>query len=460
MTLETVPLHTLLALLGDPPAAGRADWLTARIASLAGEGRLAPGARLPSERALAAELGFSRGTVVRGLDAAGERGVLRARQGSGRTVRGPSAPGPVESLTPRAPELAPGTVDLRATVLPPHPDLGAAAADAAARLAEDPAWGSAPADGVPELVEQICAHYARRGLPTSPWQIVVTNGAVSGLHLAVRSVTAMGARVGTENPGYPNSARVITAARRRVVPIDLAADHAGALVRAVSSGTLAAAVLTPDFHNPTGSLLDGEDRSRLLSAAARSGTRLIIDETLAGINWRGAPAPPPTVGEGATTLLVGSLSKSLWAGLRIGWVRTSEEIADTLSHLRLGVDLGMPPLEQHIAAQLMPTMAADGVPHCHEYIASSWELVAETLPTLLPHWRWTAPEGGLSAWITGTRLRAPELVTRARERGVALHAGALFSPLGSGWPHALRLPFSGRPAPLRHALEVLAEIEG
>ncbi|WP_172895759.1 PLP-dependent aminotransferase family protein [Brachybacterium vulturis] len=460
MTPETVPLRTLLALLGDPPAVGRSDWLSARIAALVGEGRLTPGARLPSERMLAAELGFSRGTVVRALDAAGERGVLRARQGSGRTVRGPSAPGPVESLTARSAPLAPGAVDLRATVLPPHPELGSAAAEAAARLAEDPAWGSAPADGIPELIEQICGHYARRGLPTEPRQIVVTNGAVSGLHLAVRSMTARGARVGTENPGYPNSARVITAAHRRAMPIDLAADHAGSIVQAVSSGALAAAVLTPDFHNPTGRLLGAEDRVRLLRAAARTGTPLIIDETLAGINWHRTPAPPPTAGEGATTLLVGSLSKSLWAGLRIGWVRTSEDIADALSHLRLGVDLGMPPLEQRIAARLMPTMTADGVPHCHEHITSSWELVAETLAELLSHWTWTAPEGGLSLWVTGTRLPAPELVFRAGERGVALHPGALFSPLGTGWPHALRLPFSGRAAPLRRALEVLAELEG
>ncbi|WP_345075884.1 aminotransferase class I/II-fold pyridoxal phosphate-dependent enzyme [Brachybacterium paraconglomeratum] len=308
--------------------------------------------------------------------------MLRTRQGSGRTVLAPSTPGPVESLTARPGALPPGTVDLRATVLPPHPDLARTAAEAAAHLAEDPAWGRAPADGIPKLVEQICAYYARRGLPTSPRQIVVTSGAVSGLHLAVRSVTAMGAQVGTENPGYPNTARVITASRRRAVPIDVAEDHAEALIGAVATGRLSAAVLIPDFHNPTGRLLDGEGRARLLRAAARTGTPLIIDETLSGINWRGLPAPPPTAGGGASTLLIGSLSKSLWAGLRIGWVRTSEELADALSHLRLGVDLGVPPLEQHIAAGLLPTMTADGVPHCHEHISDSWELVATTLTEL------------------------------------------------------------------------------
>ncbi|WP_232820193.1 PLP-dependent aminotransferase family protein [Brachybacterium sp. YJGR34] len=453
---------TLLALLGPPPARGRADWLAARLASLAAEGRLAPGARIPSERELAQGLGLSRGTVVRGLDAARDRGILAARRGSGRTVRGPSAAGPVEALTARAAPLAPGAVDLRATVLPPHPRLAAEAAEVAAHLTEDPAWGSAPADGIAALVEQICAHYARRGLPTSPRQVVVTTGAVSALHLALLATTGTGDRVGTENPGYPNSARVITTGRRRVVPIDVLPDHAGAIADAVGSGALAAAILTPDFHNPTGALVGGEARLHLLRAAARTGTPLIIDETLVGMNWRGAAMPPPVAGGGARTLLVGSLSKSLWAGLRIGWVRTSEEDADALAHLRLGVDLGAPLFEQQLAARLLAAGradGADGVPHCREHIERSYTAVTSQLAEKLPHWRWRPPAGGLSLWAEGTRLEARDLVARAARSGIALSPGALFSPTGAGWSHAVRLPFSGREDELRRAMEVLAELD-
>ncbi|MGY5766080.1 aminotransferase-like domain-containing protein [Brachybacterium sp. DNPG3] len=470
--LAPLPAPPLVPLLGAPPAEGRTEWLTARLVALATEGRLAPGMRLPSERRLAEQLGLSRGTVVRALDAARDRGVLASRQGSGRVVLAP--PGrsrPVESLTARTQSPPAGTVDLRATVLPPHPRLQEVAEAAVGDLVDDAAWGSVPADGLPELVEAICAHYARRGLPTEPEQVLVTTGAVSGLHLALRAVTSPGARVGTENPGYPNTARVIAAARRRPVPLDVADAHGEVLVRAVGSGALDAAVLTPDFHNPGGRLLGAADRSRLLRAAASTGTPLLIDETLTGMAWRPGILPPaPVAGSGARTVLVGSVSKSLWAGLRIGWIRTAPEIADAISRIRLGVDLGAPPLEQRIAARLLsapdPDVDVDddagrspAVPAHRAHIAASYEVAAGILRERLPHWEWREPDGGLSIWATGTRRPAAELVEEAGRRGVALSPGALFSPSGTGWPHALRIPFSGRADELRRGLEVLAEIE-
>ena len=459
MTATSPPAPPLLTLLGPPPEKDRARWLAERLTALTVEGRLPPGTRLPSERLLAAELGLSRGTVVRGLDEARERGVLASRQGSGRIVQTPPGrPRPVESLTARTRALPEGTVDLRSTVLPPHPDLQAVAEDVVTELGADPTWGSAPADGHPALIEAICAHYARRGLPTEPEQVLVTTGAISGLHLALRSVTAPGARVGTENPGYPNTARVITAARRRVVPIDVGGQHGDHLIRVVGSGALDAAMLTPDFHNPGGHLLGGEHRARLLRAAARTGTTLVVDETLVGMSWRDGLVPPaPLAGGGARTLLVGSVSKSLWAGLRIGWIRSTAEMVDAISRIRIGVDLGAPPLEQRITARLLP--GATHVPAQRAHIAANHALTTELLRDLMPHWRWQEPAGGLSIWADGTRRPARELVDDAAERGIALSPGSLFSPQGTGWPHALRIPFSGRADELRHALEVLAELD-
>ena len=459
MTTPSPPLPPLAALLGAAPERGRARWLADRLTTLTVEGRLSPGTRLPSERLLAAELGLSRGTVVRGLDEARERGVLASRQGSGRIVQAPPGrPRPVESLTARTRALPPGTVDLRSTVLPPHPDLQAVAQDEVAGLSADPAWGSAPADGHPALIEAICGHYARRGLPTVPEQVLVTTGAISGLHLALRAVTAPGARVGTENPGYPNTARVITAARRRVVPIDVHEQHGENLVRAVGSGALDAAVLIPDFHNPGGHLLGAEHRSRLLRAAARTGTTLLIDETLVGMAWREGHVPPgPLAGGGARTLLVGSASKSVWAGLRIGWVRGAPELIDAISRIRIGVDLGAPPLEQRIAARLLA--GRTDVPAQRAHIAANHRIASTMLREMMPHWRWREPDGGLSIWADGTRRPARELVEQAARQGIALSPGALFSPSGTGWPHALRIPFSGRADDVRRALEVLAELD-
>lgn len=460
MTNSTVPLSALTAMLGAAPPRDRTRWLAHRIITLIGEGRIPTGARLPAERALAASTGLSRGTVVAALEVAVERGFLISRQGSGRVARLPvHSTRPVESLDARMTPAAAGTVDLRATVLPPHPGLHGALQRAVDEVGEDPSWGSAPADGLPELITAICEYYERRGLVTHPSQVIVTAGAVSGLHLALRAVTSARDRVATENPGYPNTARVIRAAGRRVLPIDITGGHSAAILSVLRMGGLAAAMLTPDFHNPSGTFVGEAERARLLRAAAANEVSLVIDETLVGMNWREAPVATPLTGLGARTVLVGSASKSIWAGLRIGWIRAPEALADRIARVRLGIDLGAPVLEQRVAAALLPTLHADGVPAHADRIRASAESAERTLVSALPHWQWTPPDGGLSLWCTGLRTPAEQLVRRAADRGIALRPGALFSPTGTGWPHALRIPLTARPDELQFALETLADLD-
>lgn len=464
----TIDLVDLVAMLGPVPDRDRADWLARRLGTLIVDGRLPLGARLPSERALADRLGLSRGTIVRGLEFVQHRGLLSSRQGSGRAPRLPAgSPRPVESLAARTTPVPDGTIDLRATVLPPHPELQRVAVDVAGEIGGDPAWGSVPADGLPELVDAVCRHYAQRGLPTEPGQVIITNGAVSGLHLALQAVSSPGDRIGIENPNYQNTVRVVRAARRRPVPLDVGADvpaparqHGAALTRAIDGGRLAAAFITADFHNPTGALLDADTRSRLFRAAARRDTAVVVDETLREQNWRGRSLPAPDLDDRGTIIRVGSVSKTLWAGLRIGWIRTEPALADALSRIRLGVDLGAPIMEQRITAQLLPGLPTNGIPEVSQRLRAQYETVAAGLTAKLPHWRWAEPDGGLSVWCTGLRRGADDLVAAAAGRGVALTASALFSPTGRGWSHAVRIPFSAPAWQLERAITVLAELDG
>lgn len=463
MASPLVSASRLASLLGTPPARGRANWLAGGIIRLITDGRLPLGTRLPSERDLATRLGHSRGTVVRALDLVVEHGFLEARRGSGRTVRLPvGARRPIESLAARAVPVPAGAIDLRSTVLPPHPELAEAATAAVEGIPDDPTWGSTPADGLPVLVGAICRHYERRGLPTSPDQVIVTAGAVAGLHLALLSVTRAGARVGVENPCYPNTARVAVAAGRRPVPIDVAGGHDQALVDAVGSVALSAAMLTWDFHNPTGRLVGAEARRRVVRAAAGTGTALVIDETLADVNWRRRQLPAPIGADtesGAPVMLVGSVSKSLWAGLRIGWIRTSSAQADAISRIRLGVDLGGAVLEQQITARLLDDLREDGAPACTERLAEQYGTLTSALSALLPHWEASDPDGGLSLWCTGLRRPSTTIVAEAARRGLALSPGGLFSPTGRGWQHALRLPFTAPAEDLCRAADVLGQID-
>ncbi|EWS81618.1 PLP-dependent aminotransferase family protein [Brachybacterium phenoliresistens] len=450
------PVRLLVEQLGPRPASAVTAWLADRIGALIGEGRIPLGARLPSDRALAQAVGVTRGTAVRALALLEERELITSRQGSGRTVRLPRGTvAPVESLSARSTPAQAGTLDLRATVLPPHPQAEAAALEAVAGIGRDPSRGTAPAHGLPELLEAICAHYDRRGLPTSPDEVTVTTGAVAGLHLALRAVTRRGDRVAVESPCYPNTARVARGTRRRIIPLDAGAAAEG-MAEVLASGSLDAAMLTPDFHNPTGRLRDARERGLLLEAARLSGTPLVVDETLVGMNWRGLTMPPPMVRPGTTTLLVGSASKSLWAGLRIGWIRAPRALTETIGHLRLGVDLGAAVLEQRITAALLP-QGPD--PQILAEVAAQHEALRAGLARHLPHWSAPAADGGLSLWCTGLRRPSPELVARAAARGLALTPGGLFSPTGRGGDDAIRLPFSAPADRIGRALEILGEIE-
>lgn len=452
--------------LGAPPPRGRTKWLVRSLLSLIAEGRLPSGVLLPSERKIAEELGLSRGTVVRALDEVAGRGFIVSRQGSGRAV---SVPGwsdrPFEPIEADPQVAATTSIDLRAAVLPPHPDVRMAAGRVMGDFAGDTTWGSSSAEGLPVLVDAVCRHYESRGLPTSRDQVLITNGAVSAVHLSLLALTVPGSRVGIENPGYPNTARAIRAAGRVPFPIDVCGSgpaesngHGKSIRLAVDSGAVQAAVLTLDFHNPTGHLIRNEERAQILHTAAARHAPLIIDETLVGMNWRGGAMPPPYLGRGPV-VLVGSASKSLWAGLRIGWIRSSRRIVDVIRRVRLGVDLGAPPIEQRIAAALVPELRADGVPAHARRIADQFSALSKALEEKLPHWQWIEPAGGLSIWCTGLRRDATRVVRDAADAGVVLSPGSTFSPTGRGWTKSVRVPFTLASGDLVRAVDVLADMD-
>ena len=112
-------------------------------------------------------------------------------------------PAQLSRWTPHPTLASNDAIDLRWTVMPPHPLVQECATAVASGIGSITSLGASPAQGVPELIDAICQHYNRRGLPTSPEQVVVTNGVISGLHLSLIAATRPGALVGVENPTYP-----------------------------------------------------------------------------------------------------------------------------------------------------------------------------------------------------------------------------------------------------------------
>lgn len=452
-----VSVDHLVRQLGVPATGTPAyAWLADRLNLLVAEGRLIPGSTLPAERAMAAALGLSRTTVVRGLALAEAQGTVAARRGAGRTVRSPNRRSPAfEPLEPGLSSPEAHQVDLRSSQMPPVDGI----AEAMRRATESTLGLLTPGGyhtaGIPELREAICAHYESRGLPTTPDQVLVTTGAVNGVHLAVRALAGPGRRVLVENPCYPNTVRTIAFAGSRPSPVDTEADDAGqAMAHALANSSAACALLIPEFQNPTGRLMRERARSDILRAARRHDVALVADETLVATNWRGLEMPPPLTARGVTTVLVGSMSKSHWAGLRIGWVRAPRPVLDLISHQRLGADLGAPLHAQVLAADLLGRPLPQ---HRWKQVAGHHDVLLHELHTHLPSWRVDPVDGGLNLWCRLPARSSEQLVRAAASRGVLLASGHVFSPTGHGWGARLRLPFTARSDDLVRAVRILAE---
>jgi DNA-binding transcriptional MocR family regulator len=414
------------------------------ITSLVLDGRIATETRLPSERELAASLHISRATVTAAYDALRNDGFLASRTGSGSFVTVPAGSQPRPSLarwTTRSNEAV-DVIDLSCAALPAPPDLLPAAMSAAAgRLGPYLLGDGYDPAGLPVLREAVAARFTARGAPTRADQILVTNGALHGLDLLLRLLLGPGDRVITELPTYPGALDAIRANGGRVVPVPMAPQggwQVSQLQASLRQTAARLAFLTPDFHNPTGALVPEAHRREVLKVARQTGTTVVVDESFVDLGFRGRERP--TAGIDSTVVTVGSLSKPVWGGMRIGWLRASTELVHRLAALRTSIDMGGPVLEQVVAAALIDQLDDIAARRVAELVPQRDALVA-ALAEHLPEWRVTVPEGGLSLWAELPAPLSTPLSMLAAQAGVVVVPGSRFGVDGT-LERFLRLPYS------------------
>ncbi len=417
-------------------------------------GRVAARTRVPSERELSGRLGISRGSVSRAYDRLREEGYLVSRQGAGSWLTLPSTSSPPTSVMP--PEV-PGGLDLTRAALPAPDHLTGAATRAAARLPRLLHTLGYEASGVPELRAAVAERLSARGLDTRGDQVLITGGAQHALHLLLTLLVGPGDRVLVDAPAYTPTLSAIRTARARAlaVPLTDSGWDVAAWEATLAAGQPALAVTVADFHNPTGLTMSAEHRASLARACARAGTLLVADETFAELRLDGPAVPPPlgTFDPGATVVTVGSLSKSGWGGLRIGWIRASRRLIGELASVRASLDMAGPVLDQLTALELLTDWDA--------VLADRRALLldrrAVLLATMPDAWSVRRPRGGMVAWA---RLPAPvatRLAGVAAAHGLAITPGPAFSVDGTFEAH-VRLPFTLPPDDLRAAVTRLAEL--
>jgi len=451
-TTTTLSARALSAQLGDWRAHSGtlAHALSDRVRLLILDGRIALGARLPAERQLADHEGISRTTVAAAYARLRELGYLVSRRGSGSVAALPAGDVPAFDVVDR-PEL----LDFSKATLPALPAVVDAAAAAVERLPQHLGLAGFDLFGLDELRAALAERYTQRGLPTTPEQILVTLGAQHAIALIATALVGRGDRALVENPSYPHALEALTAAGARLVGVPVSADDGWddeAFAQLFPRSAPSVAYLMPDVHNPTCRIMPDAQRARVAALADRHGTRLIIDETMADLAFDGVSREPMAV-HSPRIITVGSVGKSVWGGIRLGWIRADRDTIAELARARPPGDLGSPTLEQLVLLELLPRYD-ELVGERRAMLRQGEHLLRELLSTQLPEWNVPDVAGGLVFWVNIGRPVASELALLARAEGVQIGAGPRFSVDGA-FERFVRLPFCYPEPLIRRAVDGL-----
>ncbi|MCI9857256.1 aminotransferase-like domain-containing protein [Microbacterium proteolyticum] len=433
-------------------AAGLADG----IARLVREGELRGGDRLPSERTLAATVAVSRGTVVSAYARLYDDGILDRRQGSGTRIAG-AAPTAARHAAGRGEALyatLPSSIDLLRAV----PAISPLAVDIVQRHRPVLNARTAEADpaGLADLRTAIAAAMAADGTPTTSAQILVTHGAQQALSLLVDELVSPGDTVLTEEVAWPG---LTDAVRRRgglvhgirLTPsgIDVEALEAAIVVR---RPVLIA--LNPHNHNPTGVQTSPPVRQRIAELSAEHGITVVEDRVLAHASFDGVTPPSlAALRPDAPIVVVESLSKWAWEGLRVGWLRADPVLVRRLRGLRQSSDLSTSVPAQLLALDLLaeaPALRRDlATVHREAAVAAGRLLSAH-----LPDWEWRPPRGGLCLWARLPSGSAGAFGRHAAGFGVSVAGSAQFASDMDADDH-IRIPITPAPQVLEAGMQRL-----
>ncbi|GAA3551425.1 MocR-like transcription factor YczR [Nocardioides daeguensis] len=437
-----------------PAYVGLADALR----ELIGDGRIGYGTRLPSERDLTEALGVSRTTVTRAYAVLRDSSYAEARQGAGTFTR---LPGGRTRALDRAlwpSDVGNGVIDLVCAAATAPPGIAAVYAEATADLpAHLGGHGYFPA-GMPDLQAAIAATYDARGLSTAPEQIVVTPGALAATAVIGSALAGPRDKVLVESPTYPNAVQALRTGGGRLTTIAL--DPHGWDLDAVAA-TLARhrprlVHVMPDFHNPTGLVLSEPDRERYARLLARHAAVPVIDEAHHLLGLDGAGPRTPFAALARDAVCVGSASKSIWGGLRLGWIRAPHALVDRLTRARVGLDLGVPVLEQLVLTRLLTGDLESLLRGQRARLREQRDAMAGAIAAHLPDWEFRPPTGGMALWCHLPVAGATALSTEAERHGVLLAPGPSFAPEG-GLDRYVRLPYALAAPQLVEAVRRIAD---
>jgi len=319
------------------------------------------------------------------------------------------------------------------------------------RILADPATARAalqygPSEGDARLRDIIADHMATKGVACTGEHVLLTNGSQQALHLVAALLVEPGATVAVQSPTYPGALQIFTARGAALSAIDELERNGGtrpALIYAMAN-----------FRNPTGQSLDASERRALLLLAERSGSIVVEDDPYDVLRYERDPLPPllamdtgARAIDDARALYLGTFSKSIAPGFRVGWVVGPREIVAALALMKQTEDLQAGTLAQACLADLFERILAVHAETLRAAYRAKRDAMVAALAGADNFATWSVPEGGFFLWLTlpeGVDTKA--MLPRAAANGVTYVPGSAFFHDGRG-ANQLRLSFSGTPEP-------------
>jgi 2-aminoadipate transaminase len=319
--------------------------------------------------------------------------------------------------------------------------------DAAAALQYGPTEGYRP------LRAWVAERMGRRGMPARAEQVLITAGAQQGIDLVGKALIDPGDTVVVESPAYLAALQSFSTceARFATVPSDDEGMCTDALERVLREERPRLVYVVPNFNNPSGTTLPLERRMRIARLAAEYQVTVLEDDPYGELRYRGA-ALPPIAGlvPGAPVIHLGSFSKTLAPGLRLGYAVADEPLVRALTIAKQAADLHTATLAQRAVARLFETFDYDAhLRRLRRLYGERLEAMLASLERSMPEGSaWTRPEGGLFVWLRlPSGLDAQVLLADAMRERVAFVPGAPFYP-AEPCRETLRLNFSNQPPAL------------
>ncbi|PLT34119.1 PLP-dependent aminotransferase family protein [Bacillus sp. V5-8f] len=417
-------------------------------------GEWSTGTKIPSQRDLADIFKVNRSTVVSALDELTAQGLLEGKKGGGTRVIN-NTWGVVGTDTPldwstyiqagmhkpnmpsiqeinRA-EFQPGIIRLGTGELSP---------DLLPHYQMENIWNRLSSRqlslGYPEpkgdffLRKTLSDHLRGIGIEISPSSIMIVSGALQALQLISIGLLYRGSSVLLEKPSYLNSVHVFQSAGIKLVgvPMDKEGIQSSMLgkYKKQFGGDLLYSI--PSFHNPTGILMSEERRRCLLAISEQEKLPIVEDDVYRDL-WLDSPPPLPLKAndKSGNVLYIGSLSKSISPGLRIGWIAGAEPVIDRLADIKMQTDYGSSSLSQWAAAEWISTgFYQDHLNLLRKELKIRRDATTKLLET---HFgglaTWSVPKGGFYVWLRILpSISIRELFEACLKEGILLNPGNIY----------------------------------